>query len=447
MKCYELALDGYRFADQSVMDDYGRVFFYNGRVFRAIWGSANAEFFRDVLAEPWIEHLYATGLIKTWIPNDLKVKDIPLILEHELINFQTHPVENTDYMHWKMALQVVDILIVLDRNKLALKDGHSWNSMILRGSPVFIDIGSIAVKTIHLNKAWMSEFYRYYIVPIWIARTRWHRYSREYRREHEQGFGINIFSNARIRKLLWGEFDKKIASGVEFSHVLASIRAWLVKHEPRNVHFGEWVDYSARSVVAEDLAIDKEKDNIVLAALKEANPKTVLDIAANTGRYAELAADLGSAVVAFDYEEGCVNECYERAERRQLNITPVQMDFLAPTPSYAMALVGKDAFTRFRSELVLALASIHHICLRQGLPVSLYLDTCIQFSSRFVFIEYVDPDDIHLKQWERPIPAQYSLDYIINYMLFQGYLVKSKYAIEFRGIKRNFLLFDNRPNL
>ena len=57
------------------------------------------------------------------------------------------------------------------------------------------------------------------------------------------------------------------------------------------------------------------------------------------------------------------------------------MDFNKPTASFDVGLSWGDAFQRFKSDIVLALGLIHHICITQNVPVYLFCETKLEIFS------------------------------------------------------------------
>jgi len=397
------------FAKSSVVDDAGKVFFYQGRVFRAIYSAAHAGLYREILQREWIDEIFACGLVKTTLCEELSLEGASAILEHEAIPFETHPAEHTSYMHWLTAKAIVRVNLALARHGLLLKDAHPWNVMFCRGVATVIDFGSI-VKSATVPSGCLEEFRRYFCAPIWLASTRWHGYAREYRRQHGNGFGLQLFDSRWLNRLALNavlSLDKHLCSPSEF---FKRLNDWLDRHQPVAVAEERWANYSQCGAEKARGQTDNVKENFVVEILKKERPATVLDFAANKGHYSRIAATLGSAVVACDYEEYCVDQCLQLAQEKRLPITPALMDFCRPTPGYGVGLCGRDSYERFRSEIVLALGLVHHICIAQEIPVRLFCDICMNYATKGILLEYVDPADRHVASWGRPTPAGYSIE-------------------------------------
>lgn len=403
------------FSPVSVVDDAGKVFFFHGRVFRAIYSEQLAKLYSNLLEQSWLSEIFERGLIKTWVPSDITLFDAYLVLEHEAIPYETHPAESTNQMHWLAAKTTIDINLSLAAYGYTLKDAHPWNVMFQKGRAIFIDFGSI-VRAEKVTIGWLEEFKIYFGAPVWLASTKWNAYALEYRRQHNFGFGIKLFKSRAINWSLLRNVNRAgryLDSPVRF---FENLREWLENHKPTKSRKEYWSGYNQRGAGAEAGEKRPIKHTFVYEVLSTKRPAKVLDLAANKGHFSEIAARLGADVLSSDYEEFCVDECLDLAVKKQLNITPAMLNFSWPTPSFGLGLSGRDSYERFRSDIVLAVGIIHHVCIAQHIPVEVFCNICMRYAEKGVVLEYVDSSDIHVASWNKAIPPDYSLHSIANYM-------------------------------
>ena len=76
--------------ESSGIDPYGTPFFYNERVFRAIHHEQAAKKYKAWLNQSILNNLKPGLLIPTQVTKELSFADIPLVLEHERVPFQTN---------------------------------------------------------------------------------------------------------------------------------------------------------------------------------------------------------------------------------------------------------------------------------------------------------------------------------------------------------------------
>lgn len=407
----ELASSDVEFASSSIVDPVGKVFFHGGRVFRAIYDEGAAAFHVRLLNEPWIGDAFDAGLVRTWVPDDVSMEGARLVLEHERLSFTVFPAEFTSQMLWDAAKTIVAVGAVLARHGVYLKDAHPWNLGFARGRARFIDFGSLQPNDVS-RASWLDEYRRYFAAPIWLASRRMKGLAQEYRRQHLSGFGLRLFEHPLLRRPLQLALGGLRPTSAPPERFFAKLDSWLDAHRPSAVQRERWASYEQGGAgkSPDPLVPATPKQRFVLDALSSSRPASVLDCAANKGYYSEMAARLGASVVAFDYEEFCVDECVDLARRLNLDVTPAVMDFRSPTPASGLALTCPSAFERFRCDCVLALGLCHHLCIAQSVPVKLFCEICLEYSTRGVVLEYVDPSDVHVAPWKLPIPAGYAVE-------------------------------------
>lgn len=428
-----------KFASTSLVDPIGRVFYLGDRVLRAVFDRDAAGRFTDILGSSWSGELFEKGLVKTWVCNDVEIDSVPLILEHQRFPYEIHPAEQTDVMFWLAAKRVVGLGKTLSKYGYTLKDGHPWNVMFHKGEPYYIDFGSI-IKSEQVIASWFSEFIRYFGVPIWLASTRkWRKFSREYRRQHIVGFGIALFESRLMNSIALRTLNKISKFSKKPQVFFEELDNWLNRHKPLSADKEYWAGYD-QSHDSNDTVLPKTiKQKFVYKVLSEEKPHKVLDCAANKGFYSEMAARLGASVAAFDYEELCVDTIHVLARDKGLDITPALMDFKLPTPPYGIGLCGGSSYERFQADIVLALGLVHHLCISQSLPVRTFCDLTSQYAKNGVILEYVDPTDKHVNAWNKPIPAEYSLEGFIKHFSHKFPKIKKNQEMKQDGVFRTFL--------
>lgn len=424
----------------TIVDPIGKIIEQDGRILRIINDEFYADAYRKLLENNQLDSAFSKGLIYTWLPNDIQDSRFPLILEHKKIPFILHPAEYTDLMFWLSAKMFLELNIELFKLGYLLKDAHPWNVTFNNYQPTFFDFCSI-VKESSLSKRWLYEFIKYFAIPIYLSkRYKTKRFSKEYRKEHEAGFGNSLLTTKLFKNTVFSDLYRLENQINNPSFVLNKLLNWLEKTSPILPKTGDWGDYN-QSHESSFFSPSTPKQRFVYQILSDRRPNTVLDLASNKGFYAGMAAHLGASVIALDNEEVCVNECLLFAKRHGLTITPAEMNIIQPTPEFGWGLTGENSYKRFNSEVVLALGLIHHVCLRQNLPVKLFCKILSNFSSDGIVIEYVAPEDKHVKNWKVKPPNDYSIESIKSYLGNRfPYLVTSP-PVTSEGINRTFLFF------
>jgi hypothetical protein len=435
-----LDLDQISFIGHSVADDVGQIFFYEDKVFRTINSDKFATFYSDLLQQEWISEVFQSGLVGTKICQDISIEGIPLILEHDLISFDSNPGEWTSQMFWLAAKKMIEINIQLSRHGYLLKDSHSWNIAYYRGCPIFIDFASVT-KADKIPGSWLAEFIVFFAVPIFLSKLGLFKLSQEYRKECVSGFGMELFSNRWISRSIFFTLHSLKRYTDKPTLFFEAIEKWIDNNVSMSSPKEYWSNYTQNSSIENIDPHGLFKEKFVYEILNREKPHKVLDCAANQGFFAEMSANLGASVVAFDYEEWCIDECLKLAQTKNLDITPVVMNFKSPTANCEIGLAKADAFSRFQVDIVLALGLIHHLCIVQNMPVELFCRCCMQYARKGIILEYVDPLDKHVSGWNKSIPKNYSLKDIQH--LFSKKFPKFEFLeYEADGIVRSLLYFS-----
>lgn len=148
----------------------------------------------------------------------------------------------------------------------------------------------------------------------------------------------------------------------------------------------------------------EEKQLFVKRALARCQPKRVLDIGANTGTYSLLAADAGATVVALDSDTAALEVLWRTAAKQNKPITALVANIARPTP--AAGWRNREQFSLLERlsvgfDLVLMLAVIHHLILREQLPLAHIADLCAGLTRRWLLLEWVPPSDPMFQEWLR----------------------------------------------
>ena len=185
--------------------------------------------------------------------------------------------------------------------------------------------------------------------------------------------------------------------------LLRGLRKSLAKVAPRAGKRSTWSEYMAadNNYSREHFAA---KQAFVEAALREFQPRRVLDVGANTGHFSALAARAGASVVAVDSDPVVVGEIWRNASSEKLDILPLVVNLARPTPSTGWRNRECPGFlerARGSFDAVLLLAVIHHMLVTERIPLPEILALAAELSTGIVIAEYVDPQDTMFRRLTR----------------------------------------------
>src|SRR5687768_15119245 len=133
----EVAFHSLSFGDPS-----GRLFWWRGRLFRAI-AAQHAPFFHQLLGTGVFQDLVRKGLVVPTSETSLSLSGYDLVLEHEVVPFVSYAAEWCGAMLRDAALAVLDLEQELLESGLTLQDAHPWNLLFRGAYPQYVDVGSI----------------------------------------------------------------------------------------------------------------------------------------------------------------------------------------------------------------------------------------------------------------------------------------------------------------
>ncbi len=455
----------------------GTLFFWSGSLYRGI-GPQRAPFYAELFRAGLVQRLCERKLLIDSRIVELPIERFPMVVKHRTIPFVSYPVEWSFGMLKQAALLILDLEIELVPHGLSIHDAHPWNVVFDGVEPYFVDLGAIMPLSDDsiwdFSRAYplwpaYEQFCQTLLRPLLLMSWGHFRIARgallDYHglTEHETWklapFGVErsvarasrLWSSARGRTtamatrlgrrlpLLRRRFAERsrgkpgetrgLPAAAERSRFLASVRERVEAIQlPQLVAGG--ADYIGgrqdRTSYYSDLhggrvppLVPNEdwtpKNRAIADLIARTRPSSVLDLGSSTGWYALLAERLGSRVVATDVDEMCVEHLYRAARDRRANLLPLRMDFRSPTPGVGPCNEWLlPATARLRSDLVLALALVHHLVFKQFLTFDQIARTLAQFSHRWAVVEFMLPEDEWVRDLLRPEFAWYTLENFQN---------------------------------
>jgi len=408
-------------------DQTGSVFFLNGSLYRGINQSSEKRI-RRIIDSPAVKKLMAAGKIQSSFETNISIPPFSLIFEHSILSPVTYPFEWCDEMAKDAASFILDLCNELGKDNLVIEDPHPWNIVFKYTSPIFVDLGAIE----EINQQELPSW------PFWSGYWNF-KYGHLNRLAlSKQGLG----SAARSQMLVYHAIcDNSVPPESFFRQVVLKVKSIFKKYlsesikkpfrvirartqkakiaiqRASNLTLGSILELKRRletvtppspdSVWTHYYESDEDEklftQNRNSWSIKQQNvwrlcgnttPTQILDIGCNTGWYSILFAAKNIPVIALDSDAACISRLYVKAKEKNLPITPVIMNFTSPSP----ALGGGSRKTlhaeeRFSSDVVLALALIHHCVLRGGCSFDTFFETLTPYCTRYLLIEFIHPQD------------------------------------------------------
>jgi SAM-dependent methyltransferase len=351
-----------------------------------------------------------------------------LWLEHPRIDPISYPWEWTR-AQWGAAAELT--LRIAGRAIAAgwtLKDATPLNILFHGAQPVLVDVLSLERRDPR-SSVWLAygQFVRTFLLPLVAARyLSWPLHATFFVRdgyEPEQIYKAlpmrrriepNLLDVVTLATLAGrrgaktgGSAKPRPATDPELAeHILQKRIARLgkqIRHAAAPHERSQWSDY-AQTASHYSAADVKRKQQFVKNALERTRPARVLDIGANTGTYSLLAADAGAEAVALDSDAAALEVLWEAASEQNKPVTVLVANIARPTP--AAGWCNREHFSLLdrlagKFDLVLMLAVIHHLILREQLPLGHIGELCAGLTRRWLLVEWVPPSDPMYQEWLR----------------------------------------------
>jgi len=363
-------------------------------------------------------HLMGSGLFQELVEKKL-------LIGHEEIHPETHPTKTrilkprqlarVSYAYeWSLdqlrdaGLLTLKVMRISLEKGMILKDASAYNIQFEGAEPVFID--TLSFTAYDPEKPWIAyrQFCQHFLFPILLERyTGWN--ARELLRVHPDGIPVSttaqllpfrcrfnpaIALHVFLQNKMAQAPQKQNSAPPKFSrtkltHLLAHLESMLEKKKDNKKSV--WSNYYSETILSD--AYLKTKSEMVEKILSAYPTGNLLDMGANDGHFSKLAAAKGWSVVATDFDDLCINRLYLETKKSKADILSLHIDLTNPSPAQGFAHTERDAFTtRFRSDLVMALALIHHLVITNNIPFARLAAYLHQLAPELL-IEFVPRDD------------------------------------------------------
>lgn len=413
----------------SFRDPDSAVYVQDGAVLRGLSDRAAADWAR-LEASSFFDRLMDEGaIVRTVRASDDEAAGAPpsprgerwaAVLRHERVPVVSHPYEWPFAMLREAALCQLDVLAAALDEGLSLKDGTAYNVQFTGSRPAFIDVGSFEAAA----GPWPGyrQFCQTALFPLLVQahlgvpfqpllRGRVDGLSPSDVRgmftgvaQLRKGVLRNVVLHAILERRVTGSTERTKAElrAAGFGTDLAKATTAKLRQLVAGLDVGRrssstWSDY--RQTCSYSDADAHAKRGFVRATAAELSPPLVLDLGANDGEYALLAAEHAGYVVAVDADEEVVDRLYRRlrAAGRE-DVLPLVVDLADPPGGLGWRNRERAPFAeRVRPDLTLALALVHHLAIGANVPLGEVVDWLASWGGRLV-VEFVHPEDVQVKR-------------------------------------------------
>jgi hypothetical protein len=295
---------------------------------------------------------------------------------------------------------------------LILKDATPYNIQWHRGGLVFID--TLSFERYKAEEPWIAyrQFCEQFLGPLLLMhyrKTSLHSLQLAW----PEGIPLNIIrsllpgrSKFSLHTYLHIHLNARISSRenagnnktTKFSKQkllnLVSSLETLISKLKRPQQKSTWSDYYDEAAGRSDY-LEAKKKIIAEWISSLTGIKTAADLGANDGAFSLLAAHRGIYTIAADFDPYCINNLYRSIKRSaEKNIQPMIADLSNPPPANGMNNEERSSFlSRVKTDLVMALALIHHLAIGKNIPFGMIADLFQRTAKKYLIIEFVPKTD------------------------------------------------------
>lgn len=455
----------------SYKDNAARVILKDGLYFRLIFNEYKKEY--DHLMQSGLySQLQAKGLMlaHTEIPINLVIDSaqstkLYKLIKPEQIPFQSYPFE-WSYLQWRKAiLAYCSINIISLEYGMILKDATPFNFFMKEGNAVMLDTSSF--EFFNEGDKWKAyrQFCSEFLSPLTLMHYNGQRWSR-ITRTHLRGLPLNFVSKQlpikswfNLNTLLHihlhskysnghGEESRKKASAgfsvqklrTLLGMIQSNIQGWGSPYQFEK----HWSLYYEKNIQSENYL--RHKELIISEWLEKLKPYSVLDLGANTGRFSFIAAKYANRVIALEPDDICVDIIEQQIKaEKAIGVNAVLMDLVETTSN--LGVLSKEfssIYTRANSEIVMALALVHHLHISNQLSFLQIAEILSKFCTKFLIAEFIPITDSKVQLLIRNKPVSL-IDY--NEELFLESLSKwfdIKENITLQNSERRLFLLEKK---
>jgi len=409
----------FKIENSSFRDSNGFLFYIENELYRVINSSYKEQY----------DHLINSELYKKLTENNLLISHEEIdnleidysyykIIKPKKIPFISYPYEWSFSQLKDAALLTLRIQKGAMKYGMTLKDASAYNIQFFNGKPIFIDTLSFEIyKDGQIWKPY-KQFCQHFLAPLALMSKKDIRLNLLLKtfidgipldltakllpKTTFGNFGLmaHIHAHAKSQKHYEDKEDTTIKeqtiSKRSFEGLIENLESSIKKMAWKEDKT-EWGDYYSDTNYSEKSF--EEKKEIISSTIETTNPQIVWDLGANTGIFSRLASNQGINTISFDIDPLAVEKNYlESIKNNEQNILPLILDLTNPSSNIGWNNDERYSFLeRGPTDLVFALALVHHLAISNNVPLSKIAEFFATISKSLV-IEFIPKSDSQVKR-------------------------------------------------
>jgi 2-polyprenyl-3-methyl-5-hydroxy-6-metoxy-1,4-benzoquinol methylase len=367
-------------------------------------------------------------------------------LEPEKIDFISYPYEWCFDMLKDAALVTLQAAQEAMKFGMMLKDASSYNVQWHKGKMIFID--TLSFEKYDEAKPWIAyrQFCEHFLAPLALM----HYLKLPLQNlllaypdgipltivkkllPAKSKFNLNSFLHLHLHASISARPAQKQKTVKPFSKTKLKNLLKSLEETVQSFSFhtasGVWSGYYDEAFQRENYVAQKKK--IVEKWISDLPIKTTIDIGANEGEFSELLAQNNIDTISADFDHYSINRLYNRVKQKTIfNVLPLVIDFTNPSPAIGVNNEERSSFfERTKTDMVLALALIHHLAIGKNIP----FDSIAKMFSKlgnYLIIEFVPKPDEKIQlmlQQKKDVYFDYTEEKFLRAFEFLFSLIKTQ---------------------
>lgn len=403
----------------SFRDPSGFIFYKDGQTYRQINKSYQSDYDLFIKSGLYDELLKQKLIIPhEEIPLNNKPSDNAYkVISVGTIQFISYPYEWCFSQLQDAALTTLKIQQISLRYGMTLKDASAYNIQFFGGKPILID--TLSFEKLDPEKPWIAykQFCQHFLSPLSLMNYKDIRLS-QLLKIYIDGIPLDLTSKL-LPKSTWANFfllshiHLHAKSQLHYANKQISLKKYkLNKHsilalidnlesavkglrlKKTSTEWGEYYTFTNYTEPA-----FKHKKQILSRFLKETGPQSVWDLGSNTGEFSRIASNQNIPTVSFDLDPIAVEKNYLTVKSQEEKfILPLLLDLTNPSPGIGWANTERKSLSdRGSTDIVLALAIIHHLAISNNLPFAAMAEYLSQLG-KYLVLEFVPKEDSQVQR-------------------------------------------------
>jgi len=400
----------------SYRDPAGFVFLKDGRVYRQV-NTSYLDHYKHLMSSGLYDQLTKKG----WLIKHEEVAhfssgkpDAPIILLPEQIPLISYPYEWCFTQLKDAALLTLNIMRASMDKGMILKDATPLNIQFIGARPVFID--TLSFERYDPHQPWIAyrAFCENFLAPL-LLNAYLGMESGKLFLSHPDGVPVQDCANwlrfkSRFHSLalLHIHLQKAVTHGGNDPNKNAFSKSKLLriiehlaggieklKIPERRTTWNEYYDPAITS--AEYL---REKEEALKDFLSGIDYRSALDMGCNNGHFTKRLVRESVRVAGTDLDAAAINDFYlSQKNRNDHTALALVCDWLNPGADGGWENAERtNLISRVQSDLVMALALLHHLVLAKNVPFPLIASLLNRLCNKWLVVEFVTKDDERAKE-------------------------------------------------